>query len=141
MFLGLEAILKKHFGKVTGHPVQPDIEEMVKLAIIYLNKWDMQYIFLTSDTEEVVQVFKKIFKDKLIGLERERFSELLKKDEVNNLYRQERIYKTSIDYLTEMTLLSKCDCLMGSINSGLRYAIIHNNYKYKNVKILDYGYI
>ena len=132
---------KKHFAKATGHPVQPDIEVMVKLSRIYLNKWNMKYIFLTSDTEEAVQVFKKIFKDKLIDLERERCSELLKKGEVNNLYNQEKIYKTSIDYLTEMTLLSKCDCLIGSINSGLRYAIINNNCKYKNIKILDYGYI
>lgn len=132
---------KKHFAKATGHPVQPDIEEMIKLAKIYLDKWDMQYIFLTSDTEEAVQAFKKIFKDKLIVLKRERFSELLKKGEINNLYSQENLYQTSLNYLTEMILLSRCDCLIGSINSGLRYAVIQNNCKYKNVKILDYGYI
>ena len=130
---------KKHFAKTIGHPVQPDIDEMIKLAKIYLDKWGMQYIFLTSDTEEAAQEFKKIFKDKLIILKRERFSELLKKGETNNLYSQENLYKTSLNYLTEMTLLSRCDCLIGSINSGLRYAVIQNNCKYKNVKILNYG--
>ena len=130
---------KKHFAKATGHPVQPDIEEMIKLAKIYLDKWDMQYIFLTSDTEEAVQAFKKTFKDKLIVLKRKRFSELLKKGEINNLYSQGNLYQTSLNYLTEMILLSRCDCLIGSINSGLRYAVIQNNCKYKNVKILNYG--
>lgn len=130
---------KKHFAKATGHPVQPDIEEITKLAKIYLDKWGMQYIFLTSDTEEAVQAFKKIFKSKLIVLKRKRFSELLKKGEINNLYSQENLYQTSLNYLTEMILLSRCDCLIGSINSGLRYAVIQNNCKYKNVKILNYG--
>ena len=116
-----------------------DIEEMIKLAKIYLDKWDMQYIFLTSDTEEAVQAFKKTFKDKLIVLKRKRFSELLKKGEINNLYSQGNLYQTSLNYLTEMILLSRCDCLIGSINSGLRYAVIQNNCKYKNVKILNYG--
>lgn len=132
---------KKHFDKASGHPVQPDIDEMIKLTRKYLEKWSMDYVFFTSDTIESVELFRKIFKNKLIYMQRNRFSENLKIGEKNNIYNITNIYNTSLDYLTEMILLSECDSLMGSINSGFRYAVVKNNLKYRNIKILDYGLI
>lgn len=132
---------KKHFGKATGHPVQPDIDEMIKLTQKYLERWSMDYVFLTSDTKEIVERFKDIFKERLIILNRKRNTETLKKGEKNILYLEKNLFEVGTDYLTEMTLLSECDALIGSINSGFRYAVVKNNLKYKNIKILDYGLI
>lgn len=132
---------KKHFGRAIGHPVQPDIEEMINLTQKYLKKWSMNYVFLTSDTKEIVERFKDIFKERLIILNRKRNTETLKKGEKNILYLERNLIEVGTDYITEMILLSECDTLIGSINSGLRYAIVKNNLKYKDIKILDYGLI
>lgn len=132
---------QRHFEKAVGHPIQPEIDEMIKVVYVYLNKWNMDYIFLTSDTDEAIKEFQHVFGNKLIFLERKRFSENLKKGEKNKIYLKNNLYQTSIDYLTEMALLSKCDCFISSINSGMRYALIRNNNKYKNVKILNYGLV
>lgn len=132
---------QKHFGKAVGHPVQPDIKEMITLTKKYKKKWKLDYIFLTSDTKEIVERFKDIFKERLIILNRKRNTETLKKGEKNILYLEKNLFEVGTDYLTEMTLLSECDALIGSINSGFRYAVVKNNLKYKNIKILDYGLI
>lgn len=132
---------KRHFEKAVGHPVQPEIDEMIKIAYLYLNKWNMDYIFLTSDTDEAIKECRNVFGNKLIFLKRKRFSETLKKEEKNEIYLKNNLYQTSIDYLTEMSLLSKCDCFISSINSGMRYALIRNDNRYINVKILNYGLI
>lgn len=132
---------KHHYASENGHPIQPDIEVLIKTVKKYLKKWNMQYIFFTSDTEEAVVAFNNSFWEEVIVLSRKRFSEKLKKGEKNVLYDKKYINKTSLDYLTEMELLAKCDCLIGSINSGLRYALVKNDNQYKFVKILNSGFL
>ena len=130
---------KKHYGCKAGHPVQPDVEELANIVMEKCEIWNMDYIFLASDTLEAVNVFRKIFKNKLIYLKRSRYSENIQKGEKNILYLKDNIYNTSLEYLAEMLLLSKCDGLIGSISSGFRYALINNNNKYEHIEILDYG--
>ena len=38
-----------------------------------------------------------------------------------------------------MEALASCTGLLGSVSSGLRYAVVRNNGKYEKIKILDYG--
>ncbi|MDN0046152.1 hypothetical protein QVN49_03910 [Megasphaera hexanoica] len=125
------------FGK--GHPVQPAIEEILPIIKNKMKKWGMQYVFLCSDVIEAINAFYDIFGKCLLVLDRPRMSMHMSKKEREFFYKNESIYTISLDYLTEMEALSKCTCLLGSVNSGLRYAIIKNKNLYSYVEILDYG--
>lgn len=126
----------------SGHPIQPAVNELVELVKRRYEEWNMDYIFLTSDEQSAVEDFDKIFGDKLIVLPRKRCREgrTYNKQNPNPMYTMENIYQTSLDYLTEMELLAKCSALIGSITSGLRYAIIRNNMKYEHCEIIERGF-
>ena len=46
--------------------MQLEAEELLQMAIKLMKEWKMEKIFLTSDEETIVEVFKKHFED--IGL-------------------------------------------------------------------------
>lgn len=124
-----------------GHPMQLEAEELLEMAVQLMREWKMQKIFLTSDEQTIVEVFKKHFEDKIIVLPRKR----RKRGEETNLtrykqlYAAENIHETTLGYLVEMELLSRCNALVGTITSGIRYAVIRNNMKYEHCKIVDNG--
>lgn len=131
----------KHFAAAKGHPVQPEIDSLVKIVAEKMSRWNIEYVFLASDTEEAINAFSKNFKNKFYVLKRQRDKESLKQGEHNVLFDADKINTTSIDYLTEICLLSQCDSLIGSINSGFRYAMIKNNNRYSHVEVLNYGLV
>lgn len=128
-----------HHGQ--GHPIQPEVDELLEIIKQCVDLWRMDYIFLASDEKQAVAQFQKEFGTRLLVLERERLDSNVRYTLKNPdlMYQTERIYYTSLDYLTEMELLSWCNALVGSVTSGLRYAVVRNGGRYEQVKILDYG--
>ena len=64
-----------------------------------------------------------------------------KKDTEKDMYLKCNLFQTSLDYLTEMTLLSSCDALIGSITSGFRYAVMKGINNIKHLEIVNCGII
>lgn len=126
-----------------GHPMQPDIVELIQLTKIKMSAWNLNYVFLASDTEFAAKRFQEEFGEKLILYKRER-AEIGKeyaRDAEKHMYAAENSYRTARDYLTEMELLSCCNALLGSITSGLRYALIRNNNAFEHVEIIEKGFL
>lgn len=123
-----------------GHPVQPEPEELADIVTQRLEEWKMDAIFLTTEEELYIELFQNIFGDRLIFLPRVRYRgwRAYPSDQ-DPLYLPGQRYQTALDYLTEMELLSSCSGLVGSITSGLRYAIIQNNGAFEHLEILDCG--
>ena len=124
-----------------GHPIQPEIEDLGDVVEKRMNEWNMHKIFFTSDSIESVEYFQNRFGDKLIVMPRIRQSEAVQlrmKD--SPMYCEKNIFQTSVDYLTEMELLARCNALIGSITTGLRYAVVKNNMKYEHCEILERGF-
>lgn len=124
-----------------GHPIQPDLLDLVKYSKEVSEIYQMDYIFLATDEETSINLFKHYFGNKLFFLPRERYVKgiVYGKNNPISIYSNKKIYNTTLMYLVEMEILSKCNGLLGSITSGLRYAIIRNNNKYEILKILDNG--
>lgn len=122
---------------VEGHPIQPEIDHMIQIVSDRMKQWNMDYIYLASDNESSVSAFKNVFHDKLIVLKRTRaeIGKEYSKDREKKMYSDENLYLTSLDYLTEMMILSYCDGLIGSITSGFRFAVVQsvNNCKYLEI--------
>lgn len=124
--------------KIANHPVQPTIEELEELIDIKIKEWNIDYIFVACEAEKIVQSIKNKFDGKVIVLPRLRY----KKDsseEYNPLYEKGNRYQSNLDYVTEMALLSKCDCLIAAMSSGVRTALIWNANRYEQIEIVEKG--
>lgn len=124
-----------------GHPIQPEVEELISIVQDRCERWHMDRVLLASDSEMAVDAFRAAFGDKLLVFERmraEKGKEYLL-DSQKGMYAKGHSYQTALDYLCEMELLSDCDALIGSVTSGLRYAIVRNGCRYEHLEVLDRG--
>ena len=132
---------KKCYYHGQGHPIQPEIEELADIIERRLSEWNMDKVFLTSDTDESVAYFSERFGKRLIVMPRIRNKENVAYESKQDspMHNKAHIYQTTLEYLAEMELLARCEGLVGSITSGLRYAVVRNNMKYEHCEILDRG--
>ena len=132
---------KEAFSQGPGHPRQPSAEEMVEIVENRLVEWNMDKVFLASDSDYAVEKFKEMFGQDCIVMSRMRspVGYDQKRDMLKPMYASENIIQTTKDYIAEMEMLSRCDGLLGTVSSGLRYAVVRNNVKYDKIEILDFG--
>lgn len=124
-----------------NHPIQPTPEEMLTVVQDKAKLWNIDFVFLATEEQLYIDFFSNALKDKLIYLPRKRYIGWKKYTERENpLYQPGYRYQTALDYLTEMEMLARCQCLIGSITSGLRYALIRNGAEFEHVKILENGF-
>lgn len=124
-----------------SHPKQASMKELIKTVHHYYDEWEMEYIFFVNEMEELVNIMKEEFGDKLIVLPRKRDHLDRPADGItqNPLYEDGQRYQTNLDYVTEVALLSKCTTLIGSMSSGARTALIWNDNNYENVYMFEKG--
>lgn len=126
-------IYREH--SIPGHPAQAKVEDLIHLIKKYMNLWNMEYIFIACEAQDVVESIKDAFGDKVLFLPRKRY---LKEPDIddNPLYVSGQRYQTNLDYITEMALLARCNSLLASYSGGVRIAVIWNNNKYEYMKII-----
>lgn len=151
MFTGKERILgvsvrigghsDTAYSQGAGHPKQPSAEEMVQLVETRMTAWNMDKVFLATDSDYAVDTFRQAFSQQLIVMSRMRspIGYDKQRDIFKPMYTTNNIIQTSKDYIVEMQLLANCDGLLGSVSSGLRYAVVQNNAAYEHIEIVDYG--
>lgn len=124
-----------------GHPIQPQIDELLSLVAECRERWGSDLIFLACDTDYVVRAFRAAFSDALVVMPRLRAEPGTEfgLDRNKQMFRPENLIRTSLDYLTEMELLASCSALIGTVTSGLRYALVRNNNAFAHTEILDCG--
>ena len=126
-----------------GHPRQPSLTKLIKSIHKVMDEWDMQYVYIACELQEVIDEIKAEFGSKAIFLPRLRYIKTPQRGDVEKgkdpLYVPGQKYQTNLDYLTEMVLLSRCTSLLAAMSSGVRAAIIWNNNQYENMKILENG--
>ena len=122
------------------HPIQPEMDALLQTVEARAAAWGMDALFLATESDDAVERFRRAWGERLIVLPRVRQRE---RDyggmNYNPLYAPGAMAQTTLDYLTEMELLSRCSALLGSLTSGLRYAIIRNGLTYTHLEILDCG--
>lgn len=124
-----------------SHPKQASMNELINSVKRYCEEWNMEYVFFVNEMEELVDVMKNEFGDKLIVLPRQRDHLDRPADGIteNPLYADGCRYQTNLDYVTEVALLSKCNALLGSMSSGARTALIWNDNNYEHVYMVEKG--
>lgn len=129
--------------KPIRHPVQPDVDDLIKLAREKMTEWGCDSIYLTTEEKKAVEKFKSAFPGKIITMDRE----LVENYDPNEGLLIERYkkahgtdsYKSATEYLVSVYLLSQCDCFLGALCSSTIGALIMNNSQYINYEIINLG--
>lgn len=118
--------------KPFGHPVQPTVDEIILKIDKLSKKMAIDFIFLATEDEEILNAFKEKYASKLLYLDALRYT--YKKDKYIAQLDEEKgvdIYKKNLDYLTTLYLLSKCDYFIGGRTSGTVCAmLLSDGFKY-----------
>lgn len=129
----------KKNGVLYGHPRQMNVEDTIKLAAEYMSRWDCSDVFFTCQTSETKQAFEEKFGEHAISVDRERprYRDLLEGDSLKY-----KTYEMALEnekgYITEIYLLSRCNSLLCSKNSGSEAAFIMSD-GFENFKCIDIG--
>ena len=102
-----------------GHPIQPPIEYALTKVVEKLNEWHCNKIFLATEDKSILQIFKNVFKNICVTIDREYLNydrPLLIKD--FHIDRENDYYLLGKEYLTQMVILSTCNCLVAGRTSG-----------------------
>ena len=103
------------------HQMPMDPYEAANVAKQFMESYGLKYVFIDTEDEHNFEVFKNIFGDKLIYLERDRFKDgqpmpltFAYTDSFQSLI-------TGRDYLTETLLVSRCPVVLSSSGSSALY--------------------
>ena len=133
-----------------NHPSIIGIKETVELVKQYMVMWSADKIFLSTEMEESVDEFVKVFGERVVYVDRKRrdrnviiegsktWGENL--EERYNSFQQkggEKYFQdVTIPYVYEVLGLSECDYFIGAKASGSAAALVLNGGKYKDIYIL-----
>ncbi len=110
-----------------GHPVQPDIFEVIEKAKKVMEEYKCDFIYLATEDYSVESMFKKEFTNQLIVNKRV-YKKYIDGYLANTLNERENDkYNTNLEYLSSLSLLSKCNCFIASRTSGTVITMLMNN--------------
>lgn len=122
-----------------GHYFQATTKEMIEYTKKYMRDYSYDYIFLAVEEEEALHQFQSELGDKVLNFDCKLISNY--QDGTAALIASEIVGKRQAgeDYIITISLLSKCDALLTSINSGSIMSVIINGGKYDNIFCVDKG--
>jgi len=128
----------------------PSLENVIFKTKELLELWNCDYIFLSIDDQEGLEIYKKTFGDRLLYIERERSVyfrngrtlTVEERREIinNNAFNprtQENIYDREVKFLSEIHIISRCKCIICANTSANATAFIINGNKYENTFVFD----
>jgi len=126
-------------NKVIGEHRQPSLEEEIEKARELMDKWKCDHIFLATEDKGGLDKFQKEFNDKLIYIEKKRYPSYVADTLQFRFKRKQDLYYKGEEYLMEMYMLSRCNCLLSSRVGILAVVLPMNNYRYEHKYIYDLG--
>lgn len=108
--------------KKLGEYKQPTVDEIIDCSHKYMKLWGCKYIYLSCETDEVIELFIKEFsKSKVLYLQRNRwplYECCFKTKNVNRVSKKQKTESRDDEYMKDMYILSKCESAILPINCG-----------------------
>lgn len=134
---------KDHPG-IGGHPVQPGLEELCEDLKERMVQWNCDYLFVVAETHNTMDYLRQQLGDKVITTSRIR--RRVKDQSVQAYAEAEKDFpadytmlKNNEQYLEEIYLLSKCNCISAGKCSGSIVAALWNAGAYEEMEIMQRG--
>lgn len=130
--------------KPSGHHIQPSSDEVIKKTREVMQEYSCPHIYLATEDKDIYDLFTKHFEKELILDNASRWSIAdLPKGRSNSkrLSYTDKTGKTqsAMEYLSQMYLLSRCNCLVCGATAGTVGVLLMND-KYDYTYIYDLGY-
>ena len=96
-----------------NHPIPPPVEFSASTVVAKLREWNCNKIFLTCEDKNIVENFKNIFGDICVTTDRKYIN--YKPGDgtpITRINRENDHFLQGKEYLTDILLLSMCDCLV-----------------------------
>ncbi len=131
--------------KPKGHPIQPDINEFLEKVEEIYTLGNYEYIYLATEEKKIADAFKMKFPNKILENKRNYFDEKYFSDEkiewISGVHfnRDNDDFLKSIEYMSSINLVSKCDSLVAGLCGGSEIAIYWNGLKYRECYCFNKG--
>ena len=129
-----------------GHPLQPDINEVIRKVEYYLENRGYEKIFLATEEADMVHRFKKEFGKKVICMYCEYYTNEISQMNFSNQWisdisfnRKDDEYLRGIEYLATICILSKCEGLVCGLNGGSFAALYMKETKFTDICCWNLG--
>lgn len=135
-------------NKPVGHPIQPKVKDVIEFIKEKNKILKCEYIYLATEEEKIYQMFEEAFPGQIIINKRQYYDEFY---EIKNKFgdeariswvhndRENDNYYKSLEYLSSVFLLSKCNALIGGSCGGTQAAIYMNGNQYEYKYLFDLG--
>lgn len=130
--------------KPKGHPVQPDIKDVIELVSQQFAKLNFDYIYLATEDGRIDKEFKDVFGDKVLINKRTYYDSCFKEKQLTwikdvHFERENDDYYKGLEYISSLVILSECNALIGGNCGGCQTAIFLNRNRYEYKYIFDLG--
>lgn len=130
--------------KPKGHPVQPEIADVMDLAEKKMRELHCDYIYLATEDGKIDNMFRERFPDKILTNQRVYYDEIFKNNRLTwikdvHFERENDDYLKGIEYLSSLTILSKCTALIAGNCGGSQAAVFMNKGAYEETHIFNLG--
>lgn len=142
------------WGHLTNHSgydsymTHPTLTEFIALVHEKIHSWHCDYIFLSIDDEEGLDIMKKEFDDKLLFIHRERpvqfrdglpiplkeRHEIIKREFKPRT--QENLHDRELKFLAEVFIMSRCNYFIGSYTTANTAALVMNGNKFEQFYLI-----
>ncbi len=131
-----------------GHPRQPTVEQVIEKVQEQMQTEQYEAIYLATEDQRIAERFEQAFPGRVLTNRREYFDKafetLYRQDQRRditdvNLHRDDANYWRSIQYLSSMAILSRCEALVAGNCGGTCLALLMNNMHYRYTYIFNLG--
>lgn len=131
--------------KPSGHPVQPCVNEIIEHCQNHMKTSEYDAIYLATEERQIKEAFGAAFPGKILENKRKYYDDIYYSSQeisyIKDVHfdRENNNYWMGLEYLSSITLLSRCTSLIGSNCGGTMAAIFMNDHKYEYTHIFDLG--
>lgn len=122
-------------NKPTGHPIQPDIEQMFAKLDDVMEKYQCTKIFLGTEDKEIYSRFLEKYGEK-VTTSRKQFITYNGENAIGKLIQEnvKDLKAEGMEYLVTIALLARCDCFVGGHTSGtVGVMLMNDRFEYKYI--------
>ena len=125
--------------KLPNHPIPPSLDEAVEKVKEMKDKWNCNKVFLATEDYNIVLHFKEAFGDDC-KLSKRPYINYDGKTHISlyHLNRENDFYLLGKEYLTQIVILSKCNCLITMKANGAIGALMMSD-GFEQIMVLDAG--
>lgn len=124
--------------KPAGHPIQPNTRDVIDKTHEFIDKYDINKIFIVTEDQYLYNMFRDEFGDMLFSID-DNYISNYQDGYVYSCMANMDPYQKGLTYLTKMMLLNECDYLVSTLTNGSLFSLAMKEGDFKDKYIFNLG--